>query len=424
MWPRFGDKHLDYSLGTLTQDAHKKLTEKHLDMQKLHSERLGKAGINMPVREAPQARAAAVRSPQEFSIASDDERFNDMLDEDERADAILFDALKIGKFTERYLRPTSLPTALETPLPESDSEFEDASEGRPLPTGPSAAAAGPLGRLAGDAATYMGRSFKNNVKKTAELAAEGGKRAADVLREMQVGTKVAEAADTAKTRLMELSGPPLALGGHLAVEGAKHTASAALAVGSGAVEAGKVVAPVLGEGALAAGKVIGKGTLAAGKGAFHLGVGLTKLMSRATWRLLDVIAALDEVHTTPALGDASSSSSREIVPVTGTDTGLSRRRRSKTPPPRTATAAAAAEPEARNFEHSYATPEEWLTSGHSNKGFLIEEIYKRPGWAQLMGVADKSGYHSRTGSTEFAQNLKKMSRQDLAQVLVHLDKQR
>ena len=422
MWPRFGDKHLDYSLGTLTQDAHKKLTEKHLDMQKLHSERLGKAGINLPARVAPQAKAAAkaaatgVRAPQIYSIA-DDDAYNSA--EEPGDDSHLFPVMD-----KSFLRPKSLPTALETPLPESESDFEDASEGRPLPTGASAAAAGPLGRLAGDAAAYMGRSFKNNVEKTAYVAAEGGKLAAEVIREMQVGTKVAEAADTARNRLMELSGPPLALGGHLAVDGVKHTASAALAVGSGAVEAGKVVMPVLGEGALAAGKVIGKGTLAAGKGAFQLGVGLTKLMSRATWRLLDVIAALDEVHTTPALGDASSSSSREIVPVTGTDTGLSRRRRSKTPPPRTATAAAAAEPEARNFEHSYATPEEWLTSGHSNKGFLIEEIYKRPGWAQLMGVADKSGYHSRTGSTEFAQNLKKMSRQDLAQVLVHLDKQR
>ena len=417
MWPRFGDKHLDYSLGTLTQDAHKKLTAKHLDMQKLHSERLGKAGINLPAREAPQARAAAVRGPQEFSIADEDDGFDSV---DERED----DSHLFPVMDKSFLRPKSLPTALETPLPESESDFEDASEGLPLPTGASAAAAGPLGRLAGDAAAYMGRSFKNNVKKTAEIAAEGGKKTVEFIREMRVGVTAAEAADTAKTRLMELSGPPLALGGHLAVEGVKHTASAALAVGSGAVEAGKVVAPVLGEGALAAGKVIGQGTLAAGKGAFHLGVGLTKLMSRATWRLLDVIAALDEVHTTPALGDASSSSSREIVPVTGTDTGLSRRRRSKTPPPRTATAAAAAEPEARNFEHSYATPEEWLTSGHSNKGFLIEEIYTRPGWAQLMGVADKSGYHSRTGSTEFAQNLKKMSRQDLAQVLVHLDKQR
>ena len=36
MWPRFGDKHLDHAMRTLTQDAHKLLMEKHLDMQQLH----------------------------------------------------------------------------------------------------------------------------------------------------------------------------------------------------------------------------------------------------------------------------------------------------------------------------------------------------------------------------------------------------
>jgi hypothetical protein len=97
--------------------------------------------------------------------------------------------------------------------------------------------------------------------------------------------------------------------------------------------------------------------------------------------------------------------------------GSHRRSRNSTPPPRRSARIAArnveAAPEPPNhFEHSYKTPEEWL-SFSKNRGVLVEQIYKRSNWKQALGVSAEKD--------EIRKKLLKMKSHDLAQILVDLD---
>lgn len=53
------------------------------------------------------------------------------------------------------------------------------------------------------------------------------------------------------------------------------------------------------------------------------------------------------------------------------------------------------------------------------KGYLVEEIYKEPGWAHLFGREDSNGY-TTDDVTMFRKKLSKMSQRDLAKILVQL----
>ena len=53
------------------------------------------------------------------------------------------------------------------------------------------------------------------------------------------------------------------------------------------------------------------------------------------------------------------------------------------------------------------------------KGYLVEEIYKQPGWARMFGREDSRGY-TTDQTTEFRKKLGKMSPKDLADVLTKL----
>jgi hypothetical protein len=53
------------------------------------------------------------------------------------------------------------------------------------------------------------------------------------------------------------------------------------------------------------------------------------------------------------------------------------------------------------------------------KGYLVEEIYKEPGWAHLFGREDSNGY-TNDDVTMFRKKLGKMSQRDLAKILVQL----
>ena len=50
----------------------------------------------------------------------------------------------------------------------------------------------------------------------------------------------------------------------------------------------------------------------------------------------------------------------------------------------------------------------------------MEEIYRRPGWGQLLGVAQDNGYHNGD-TTVFRKKLAAMKKEDLAEVLATLD---
>ena len=68
----------------------------------------------------------------------------------------------------------------------------------------------------------------------------------------------------------------------------------------------------------------------------------------------------------------------------------------------------------------YNDVDEWLANVKS-KGALVEEIYKRPGWAAAMGVQNSKGYSSDNQSEILRNKLKKMDRAELARILIHLD---
>ena len=116
-----------------------------------------------------------------------------------------------------------------------------------------------------------------------------------------------------------------------------------------------------------------------------------------------------------------SSSSNEIMLrntlENGTSQGAHRKTRGSTPPPRRA-----AEPrESKTYEHSYSTVDEWLKFS-KNKGTLVEEIYKRPGWQKLLGVAHMySSKESPNKTGEFRKHLLKLKPTDLAEILITLD---
>ena len=63
------------------------------------------------------------------------------------------------------------------------------------------------------------------------------------------------------------------------------------------------------------------------------------------------------------------------------------------------------------YDQSVSTPEEWLGFSR-NKGTLVEEIYKRPGWANVIRHAN---------SRELRKKLAALSAEDLATILVKLD---
>jgi hypothetical protein len=98
------------------------------------------------------------------------------------------------------------------------------------------------------------------------------------------------------------------------------------------------------------------------------------------------------------------------------------------PPPRSSSSSAAppraepsstAPPQAANYT-VYNDVEEWLANV-KNRGALVEEIYKRPGWAAAMGVQNSKGYSSYNQSEILRNKLKKMDRAELARILIHLD---
>ena len=51
---------------------------------------------------------------------------------------------------------------------------------------------------------------------------------------------------------------------------------------------------------------------------------------------------------------------------------------------------------------------------------MVEELYKRPGWAKAVGITNAQGYHGSNSRKELAKKLKKM-REDLAKILIYLD---
>ena len=68
----------------------------------------------------------------------------------------------------------------------------------------------------------------------------------------------------------------------------------------------------------------------------------------------------------------------------------------------------------------YRDVDEWLANV-PNRGGLVEQIWRRPGWMRVMGVEDLRRGSQRQG--DFKEQIRRMSRRELARLLVYLDEQ-
>lgn len=133
---------------------------------------------------------------------------------------------------------------------------------------------------------------------------------------------------------------------------------------------------------------------ATGDLAVHLGTGAAWLIGKSFWSLADIIWALNAKP-----GDAP--------PETG-----------DTPPAIEGGGGYGFLGNGSSSSSSGVNEEEDELSKKS-KGYLVEEIYKQPGWARMFGREDARGYTS--GETaEFRKKLGKMSSKELAETLTAL----
>jgi hypothetical protein len=91
---------------------------------------------------------------------------------------------------------------------------------------------------------------------------------------------------------------------------------------------------------------------------------------------------------------------------------VSSKHRGRTPPPRSAPSNfKSRSAQGPRPETSYDNADEWLQHV-SNRGALVEELYKRPNWKSFIGA------HS---TPELRKKLLQLSPHDLAEILVKLD---
>ena len=69
----------------------------------------------------------------------------------------------------------------------------------------------------------------------------------------------------------------------------------------------------------------------------------------------------------------------------------------------------------------FNTIKEWTDHSSKNKGYLLDQLRMRPGWAQLMGIVDSQGYHVPDATQILAKKLKEASAQTLAKTILLLD---
>jgi hypothetical protein len=89
---------------------------------------------------------------------------------------------------------------------------------------------------------------------------------------------------------------------------------------------------------------------------------------------------------------------------------IRRRNRMATPPPRRSGSSSSGPARARP-EVSFSSEKDWLEHVQ-NKGALVEELYKRPNWRDLV---------QHINSSDLRKKMLKLSREDIAKMLVALD---
>ena len=278
----------------------------------------------------------------------------------------------------------------------------DRAQATPEPTQPSAA-------------TFVGQALRN------QAAAAGGAVSAAMQPGSQARTMAHSAAST-----IALAGPPIVHGAHaiahLAGGVVPPIAAAAVtgasAIGHAAMAAGPPAARAVGRAASAAARGAGHGAMALG-GALAHGASRGIEMARAALESSDISVG-DFVAGIQAMREAMELPDRPSTHAAITDgsqaalpgPAVGRRNRMATPPPRRSGSSSSSSGPARaRPEVSFSSEKDWLEHVQS-KTALVEELYKRPNWRDIVQHLNSSDLRKKMG---------KLSREDIAKMLVALD---
>ena len=285
----------------------------------------------------------------------------------------------------------------------------------------------PLIQEVPQAATFVGPSLLPRAQRSRENAAAMGSAVSSAVSGARntVGTPIVYGAN-AMAHLAGVVVPPIAEVGLTGAMALGNVAADGLgALGSAAIAAAPPTARFMGRAASMTARGVGRGSMALG-GAMVQGASRGLEMARARLEqselsLSDLLTALNEMRSDPELADRSYSAYSALTE--GSYAALTgppprRRNRNDTPPPRRSQAASSssAAPTAvatagSTPENSFSTVAEWLEFA-GNKGKLREELSKRPEWRLLTDGMN---------SVDQRNKLKKMSREDMAKMLMQLD---
>ena len=411
-WPQFGDPALEAALGG-ADSIRSKLQAKRDAMRSVHLGRLEDQGIVPMGAPAAHPAAAGVAAFDHFqlpppaapvhlgrvgpgeSVPSTPERNG--VDISVPSTPTPLPAIPKFPFPSPEHFNIGSPTSIATMSPPPQSYSPDRAEVTPQPS----------------AATFVGQALRN------QAAAAGGAVSAAMQPGSQARTMAHSAAST-----IALAGPPIVHGAHaiahLAGEVVPPIAAAAVtgasAIGHAAMAAGPPAARAVGRVASAAARGAGHGAMALG-GALAHGASRGVEMARAALESSDISVG-DFVAGIQAMREAMELPDRPSTHAAITDgsqaalpgPAIRHRNRMATPPPRRSGSSSSSSARARP-EVSFSSEKDWLEHVQS-KTALVEELYKRPNWRDIVQHLNSSDLRKKMG---------KLSREDIAKMLVALD---
>ena len=308
---------------------------------------------------------------------------------------------------------------MTTPVPKATPEPKAAPALAP-------SAEEPLIREVPQAVTYVGPSLLQRAQRSRENATAMGSAVSSAVSGARntVGPPIVYGAN-AIAHLAGVLVPPIAEVGLTGAMALGNVAADGLgALGSAAIAAAPPTARFMGRAASMTARGVGRGSTALGN-AMAQGASRGLEMARARLEqselsLSDLLTALNEMRSDPELADRSYSAYNALTDGSYAalpDPPPRRRNRMDTPPPRrsqaasSSSAAPAAAATGSTPENSFSTVAEWLEFA-GNKGKLREELSKRPEWRLLTDGMN---------SVDQRNKLKKMSREDMAKMLMQLD---
>ena len=416
---QFGDDLLGHSV-SLADEARAKLAEKRRGMSGFHMERLQNAGL-LP----GQSNIHHAFATHQFETHADPEQaFVDAFDRPQHLPHNGYETPSEATVSPPTSPRTNQQLAIDTPIPASP------------PGSPRESVLAPLGRVARagfhvaaetgmQVAQYAGTSLKKNVAATASLAHTG------LVTAGQIGHALGNSSARAASQQVRV----VASHAHAAAQPGSNTRQALAetahtlheTLGPPMVYGASAAAHAIGQGGAMTAKGVGHGAVIAGHGLKHVAIGTAhvvghglskggemaaRIFSAASISAMDILKALDEMHTHEMVPHASSHYAIGNGHQDAIGNGGSSRSRTDTPPKNRSRSKVHEPAKAKpTFEHNYSTADEWLEYVR-NKGALVEELYKRPNWTTFIK-------HHNT--PELRKKIGKMTPRDLAEIIVKLD---